>query len=287
MKKDKTPPLLKLVRWIFPKLEVVAPYLAHQYFIKIFFTPLKYSIPEKEKEMLAKADFFKISAAGLNIRCYSWGRGPVILLLHGWAGRPTQFRKFIEALVAAGYRVVGFDGPAHGKSDGKKTNIMEFEETLKNLYQKVGTPEAIIAHSFGGAAVLFAAMRGLEVKKLINIASPTIGDEIINTYLRAINGSASTGAFFKKWIVQKFGKPFDEFTSLYFIQRLKQEIDLLLVHDEDDKEVFLEHALELKKHYPKARLLITKGLGHTRILKDEQVIAHCVTFIQNKRLSHQ
>jgi pimeloyl-ACP methyl ester carboxylesterase len=284
VKKDKTPPLLKVVRWIFPKLEAIAPFLAHQYFIKIFFTPLNYQIPEKEKEIQAKSEQFTITAASGKIQCYSWGKGPVVLLLHGWAGRPTQFRKFIEVLSDEGFRVVGFDGPAHGNSEGKKTNILEFEEVLRKIYETVGTPQAIIAHSFGGSAVLFSAMKGLPVKKLINIASPTIGDEIINTYLRAINGSAKTGTFFKKWMITRFGKPFDQFTSLYFVKHLKQEIELLLVHDENDKEVFLSHALELKKAYPSTQLLITKGLGHTRILKDETVIRNCVTFIQSGRL---
>jgi pimeloyl-ACP methyl ester carboxylesterase len=283
LKKDKTPPLLKVVRWVFPKLELIAPFLAHRYFIKIFFTPLKYPVPEKERELAAKADLFTMQASGLRIQCYSWGKGPVILLLHGWAGRATQFRKFIEALKDSDYRVVGFDGPAHGRSEGKNTNIVEFEKTLRAIYEAVGVPEAVIAHSFGGAAVLFSAMNGLPVKKLINIASPTIGDEIINTYLRAINGSSKTGIFFKNWIIRKFGKSFDEFTSLYFVQHLKQEIELLLVHDENDKEVFLKHALELKKIYPRAQLLITKGLGHTRILKDDEVIRKCVTFIRNGR----
>jgi pimeloyl-ACP methyl ester carboxylesterase len=287
LKKDKTPPLLKVVRWIFPKLEIIAPFLAHRYFIKIFFSPLHYAVPEKEREMEKRAEKFQVSAAGQTIQCYSWGEGPVILLVHGWAGRATQFRKFIEALMSMGYRVIGFDGPAHGNSTGKKTNILEFEEALKQLYTSVGEPKAIIAHSFGGGAVLFAAMHGLPVKRLINIASPTIGDEIINTYLRAIRGSAKTGDFFKSYMEREFGKSFDEFTSLYFIRHLKQEIELLLVQDEDDKEVILKHALELKKAHPEASLFITRGLGHTRILKDETVIQACVTFIREGRLKDQ
>jgi pimeloyl-ACP methyl ester carboxylesterase len=287
LKKDKTPPLLKIIRWVFPRVEKVAPFLAHRYFIKVFFTPLRYPVPDKEKAMAGEADLFTVHAAGKKIQCYSWGKGPVVLLVHGWAGRATQFRKFIEALTAAGYRTVGFDGPAHGRSEGKETNIIEFEEALKKIYEITGEPQAIIAHSFGGGAVLFAAMNGLPVKKLINIASPTIGDEIIKTYLKAINGSPATGEFFKSYMLRRFGKNFNEYTSLHVIRHLGQETDLLLVHDENDKEVTLNHAQELKKAYPRARLLITKELGHTRILKDEAVIRDCVTFIHDGRLNDQ
>jgi hypothetical protein len=284
LKKDKTPPLLKFVRWIFPKLEMVAPFLAHQYFIKIFFTPLNYKIPEKEKPWIDRAEKFSIHAAGKRIQCYAWGEGPVILLIHGWAGRATQFRKFIEVFVNDGYRVVGFDGPAHGRSEGKSTHILEFDETLKTLYKTIEEPVAIVCHSFGGSVALQGTMNGLPIRRIINIASPTIGDEIIKTYLRAVNGSPKTGEFFKSYVERKQGKRFEEFTSMYFIKHLPQEIELLLVHDEDDRDVILEQALALKRVYPKAVLLQTKGLGHTRILKDETVVGNVVTFAKEGRL---
>ena len=284
MKKDQTPTLLKIVRWLYPKVEALVPFLAHRYFIRIFFTPLRYKVPEKEKALAARATWFTINAAGRKIQCYAWGSGPVVLLVHGWAGRGTQFRKIIETFSNQGYRVIGFDGPAHGKSEGRKTNIVEFGETLTELFRHFGVPEGIIAHSFGGSAVLFAAMQGLKVRRLINIASPTIGDEIINTYLRAVRGSQGTKDFFKSYIRRAYGKSFDEFTSLHFIKNIPKAIDLLLIHDENDEEVILKHARELKRSYPRARMMITRGLGHTRILKDAMVIEACVTFVREGRV---
>lgn len=272
------------MQWIFPKLEVIAPFVARRYFVHIFFTPLNYRVPEKEKETEKKARSFTVSVNRKKVQCYEWGSGPVVLVVHGWAGRATQFRKFIEVLTKRGYQVVGFDGPAHGRSEGRSTDIFAFNEALKKIFAAKGTPVAIIAHSFGGAAVLYAAMNGLPVSALINIASPTIGDEIINTYLRAIGGSPETGDYFKSYVKKKSGKSFDEFTSLHFIAHLKSEIRLLLVHDEDDQEVRLAHALELLRRYPAAELFQTKGLGHTRVLKDEAVINKCVTFIEEIRL---
>jgi len=267
---------------LYPKVEHLAPSLAHRYFVKLFFTPLRFTVPEKEKKAETFAAGFSIEVAGKKVQCYAWGAGPTVLLVHGWGGRATQFRRFIKPLTAMGYGVVGFDGPAHGNSEGKQTSIREFEEALHKIYEKIGEPVAIVAHSFGGGAALFSAMNGLPVTKLINIASPTIGDEIINTYLKAIHGSDSTRDFFKKHMLKTYGKSFDEFTSSYFIQHLPRPVELLLVHDEDDKEVAIKHAEELIKLYPTARLIRTKGLGHTRILKDDGVINACVTFIKGK-----
>jgi predicted alpha/beta hydrolase family esterase len=287
-KKDNTPFLLKLVRWFFPRLERFAPPLAHRYFLKIFFTPLKYKTPEKELTAESFARKFSFHAAGKIIQCYEWGQegAPYVLLVHGWAGRATQFRRFIKPLTISGMRVVGFDGPAHGRSSGKRTSINEFEETLKKMYEVKGEPAGILAHSFGGVAALYSAMRGLKIRRLVNIASPTIGDEVIRTYLNAVNGSWSTGEFFKSYVLKTQGKTFDEFSALHFVKNLPAKIELLLVHDENDREVTIKHAEALLKVYPEAHLIRTRKLGHTRILKDDEVIRRCVTFLRDHTSRH-
>lgn len=282
-KKDKTPFILKVVRWAFPKLERIAPTLANRYFIKIFFTPLRYPVPEKERKAESFARKFTVQTAGKTVQCYEWGqKGEAVLFVHGWAGRATQFRRFIKPLLSAGFRVIGFDGPAHGNSSGKTTNILEFDETIRKIYE-LYKPEVIVAHSFGGVAALFSIANGLPVDRLINIASPSIGDDVIKTYLRAVNGSWSTGESFKKHIEQSTGKSFDEFSGLYLVQHLPQAIQLLLVHDDTDKDVEIKHAEAILQVYSHANLIRTHKLGHTRILKDNEVIRRCVTFIRDRR----
>jgi esterase/lipase len=282
-KKDKTPFILKVVRWGFPKLEKIAPALAHRYFIKIFFSPLQYPVPEKERRAESFAKKFTLQVAGKTVQCYEWGdKGPAVLLIHGWAGRATQFRRFIKPLLGAGYRVVGFDGPAHGNSSGKTTNVLEFDDVTRKLYDRY-EPEAIIAHSFGGVTALYSIMNGLPIVKLINIASPSIGDEVIRTYLRAVNGSWPTGEFFKKYVVQNMGKTFDEFSGLYLVQHVPHNVHLLMIHDDTDKEVDIKHSEAILQVYSHANLIRTHKLGHTRILKDDEVIRRCVTFIRDQR----
>src|SRR4051812_11065005 len=125
-KKRKLPLTLRLIRWVYPKIERLAPSLANLYFIKIFFSPLRYPVPEKERKAETFATKFSVLAAGKKIQCYTWGAGnKIVLVVHGWAGRATQFRRFIKPLTSLGYTVVGFDGPAHGASEGKKTSILE------------------------------------------------------------------------------------------------------------------------------------------------------------------
>jgi len=279
-KKDKTPALVKVIRAVYPTLEKTIPILAYRYFIKLFFTPFHYPVPEKEKEIADKAKKFSFQAAGKTIQGYRWGEGPIVVFVHGWAGRGPQFRKFIERFTLKGFQVVTFDGPAHGLSEGKSTNLNEFKDTLNTLFTLFPEqPAAVITHSFGGVATLYAIMNGLPVTRLINIASPTIGDEIINTFLRAVGGTEKTKTYFKRYMIKTYGKPFDEFSSLHFIKHLPGPLDLLLVHDEEDKEVIFRHTEELMKAYPSAHLHRTKGLGHTRILKEDAVVETCLRFI--------
>jgi pimeloyl-ACP methyl ester carboxylesterase len=269
-RKDKTPWLLKLVRWVFPRLERVAPSLAHKR-------------PFKEDEFVESAGKSFLQVNQKRIQVYAWGKPehPAVWVVHGWAGRATQFRKFIPALTTAGYRVVGFDGPAHGLSEGRQTNILEFEEIFKQLAGKIGEPAAVITHSFGGVAVLYSMANGWPVQRLINIASPTIGNEVINTYLRAINGSPSTGQAFQKWMIKTYGKSFDEFSGIHLIQHLPSPVKLLLIYDENDEEVTINHADAMLEVYPQAKLIKTNGLGHNRILKEDAVISACIGFIKS------
>ncbi len=279
---NNIPVLLRFTRWIFPKLERWAPFIAERIFRLVFYVPVRYRVSEKEREAEESSNQFILKVEGRNIQFYSWGdkSWPYVLFVHGWAGRATQFRKFIEPMNAARFRMVGFDGPAHGKSEGKSTNIREFEMVLQESFRQLGKPVAMITHSFGGAATIYSAMQGLPVRKLINIASPSVADEILKTYLRAINGSWPSAEKFKKYVLKRTGKTFEEFTALHAVQHLPHPIDLLMIQDEEDQDVFMIHALELQKIYPSARLLKTTGLGHTRILKDEVVIREVVEFIK-------
>ena len=281
--KSKVPIALRLIPILFPKVEAIAPSLARRFFVYLFFKPLRYKLPQKELEVAASGHQHSGVIGGKRIQFYSWGEEgrPVVLLVHGWAGRATQFRKFIPNLLGAGFRVVAFDGPAHGNSEGNKTNLEEFRSVIEYCCSKQDQIVAAITHSFGGGAMLYTISKGLKFKIVINIGTPTIGDLIINTYLNAVNGSQETGNYFRNYVKKVTGRPFDDYTTMGFIDKVPQDLNLLLIHDTDDKEAPIENATELAKVFP-VELMITTGLGHTRILKDQAVIERAVTFIRSR-----
>jgi pimeloyl-ACP methyl ester carboxylesterase len=281
-RKNKTPLMIRFVGWLFPKLERIAPALADKYFIYIFFTPFHYREPEKEREFLTSATAFAISVDNKHVQCYRWGAaGPKVMLVHGWAGRAGQFRKIIPQLIDAGFQVIAFDGPAHGRSEGKQTSVIGFGSVMKKLVEQEGPVHGVIAHSFGGIAALYAIAHGLPVTKLVNIASPTIASQVIGNFRRAINASEKVKKALDAYLLSEYGKPFEEFTGIHLVKVLPKPLDLLHVQDENDAEVAVENATELKKAFPPVVVHLTSGLGHTRILKDEETIAVCVNFLKS------
>lgn len=282
MKKNKIPLLLRIVPWIFPKVEAIAPSLAHRYFIHLFYTPFHFKEPQKEKEIIAASKQFAVTVDGKHIQCYRWGTlGPKILFVHGWAGRAGQFRAMIPAFLAKGFQAIAFDGPAHGRSDGKQTNPVEFADAMKAVINAEGDIHGIVAHSFGGVAAFYALSKGLPVSRLVTIASPTIAQQVINNFRSAVNASAAAGQAFRDHLMRTHHITFEEISTLHLIKLIDKPLSLLLIQDENDPEVAPENATELRKIYPSAEVLFTKGLGHTRILRDEAVISRCLDFLKS------
>jgi len=277
--KKKMPFPLRVIQWTFPKLEKVAPALAGKWAWKLFFTPFRFPTPSREQEVANSANKFTFDAEGYTIQGYEWGDGEkTIFLLHGWSGRATQWGAFIKPLNDSGYKVVAIDGPSHGSSTGKMTDIMRFQKVLQKVLQLYPGIDSMITHSFGGAATMFGIKNGLQLKKLVNIGTPTDGDYIISDFLRRINASPISGDRFKQNVVNNFGNPF-EYYSVKETIKSANETDLLMIHDRLDKEVPVQHSIDLHEANPKTQLVVTEGLGHMRILKDKEVIAQAIDFV--------
>ncbi|MDH5597676.1 MAG: alpha/beta hydrolase [Cyclobacteriaceae bacterium] len=277
-KKYKIPIAFRFLRWAFPKVEAVSPYLAKKWAAKLFFTPIKFGTPSAEKPYLKMADKFNLYVEEKKVSCYTWGTGEPIIFVHGWSGRGTQFWKFIEYFTKNGFKVISFDAPAHGLSSGKTTSILEFENIIRQLAEKFDVHH-LIGHSLGGVASLLAAKNGLKVKNLFMIGSPSIADEVISEFLKKINGTQASSDGIRNYVKQRTDRPFEDFMSLQIIQGIN-DLNLKLIHDEYDSEVPIKHAEELIKRYPRATIFKTSGLGHTRILKDQVVIEECMNQIK-------
>jgi pimeloyl-ACP methyl ester carboxylesterase len=256
---------------------------------RLFTSPRRFPRPAREREMLTTG--WKISVdvalrsplwppASRRIAAWRWGHGPAVLLVHGWEGRGTQLGRFIEPLVQAGFSVVTFDALAHGDSPGRRLYLADMADCIIDVVRTVGPLHAIIAHSFGAPAVLLAQRRGgVRAHRNVMIAPSVLLRDVITRFGRAIALGDRDSLALEQHLMSHSGLPAD---ALQLDQLVGHRDDaLLVVHDKSDREVSFANAEQLAAIWPQATLHATAGLGHRRILRDDDVITRAVAFIQD------
>src|SRR5512134_53999 len=170
------------------------------------------------------------------LRVWSFGEGPTILIAHGWSGFAAQFDAWIEPLVAAGHRVVLFDAPAHGGSGGRQTNIMDMAGAIQQVAGLYGPVHAIVAHSFGAPATLFALRHGLKVDRLVLMAAPLSLTKFSLFVAHVLGLPLSVRGRMQRNMERKLQFRWDEADTDKVLADLVAErpLDVLLVHDKRD-----------------------------------------------------
>jgi pimeloyl-ACP methyl ester carboxylesterase len=264
---------LRILRTVYPVMEKVIPGIAFNIAFRLFYTPIRYKTPERELPLQESAKKFTTKINGKRTQFYSWGseQNPLAIVAHGWMGRATQFYKLVDAFLKRNYHVVGFDGPAHGASAGRESNILEFAEAIGFISEKYGNIHCALGHSFGGVTILNAIEQGTPIDNVVLIATPTIASDIIKSFEEKINASPATGERFLKEVDRRYGIAFEYMSASEIIKRIELK-NLLLVHDENDRDVPIAHSRLMKELYPQAHTIFTEGLGHTRILRNDGVV---------------
>jgi pimeloyl-ACP methyl ester carboxylesterase len=233
---------------------------------------------------LRNAARFGVRFGDQEMAAWSIGRGDeAVLLVHGWGGRATQMRGFVEPLVEAGYRVVAFDAPGHGASTGSHLALPELASAIGRVAAVIGPVRAVVAHSFGAAASTLAIAEGLPVERAVLLGPPA--DELpwFERFADQLGLNAGERRELQRAVEGHVGVPFSTLAAESLGPALK--LPLLVVHDGDDLEVPWEDGARIARAAPHAALLTTRGLGHRRILRDARVIREAVQFIRGERAS--
>lgn len=283
-KKDQIPVQRLLVpnyiRYTGKVLSKLSPFAASRFAAKLFLTPFKYKLPEREKNMddLSRQYRFTIPKTNREIVIYEFGQSSKkVLLVHGWSGRGTQLAKIAEALKDKGYSTVSFDAPAHGKAPGQKSMMLDFIDAVQILDENYGPFEAVIGHSLGGMATLRAAKEGLKAKKLVIIGTANSITHITREFAKNLKMNRKVADKMKAHFDKKFDIDLDSYSGA--ISAKEVSIPTLVIHDEDDVDVKISSAYDIHEALQNSELYTTKGLGHRRILGDPKVINKITTFI--------
>jgi len=274
---------------LFKVLGIISPPLAGRLALRFFMTPTRFRTPRKEKALRESATLSFINVSDRKISVRTWGdeNTPTVLLSHGWGGRSSQFHAFIIPLVNAGYRVIGFDVPGHGDSEGKHTNMMDVALVISKIAENEAPFEAILGHSFGtGTTLLSIDKFKVNTKKVILIGCfPDVLD-ITNIFGEVFDLSKSTLEAMRQVALKKFKHTYGiawtwkDISPLHTIKSVKG--DILLIHDEKDHEVPYEQGKLLQDATPHAKVMTTSGFGHRKILMNRKVVETVIEFIQSK-----
>ena len=264
-------------------LSVIAPPIAVRIADKLFFTPMGLPRPASEMPYYESADHSTIEYDGKKIAIYRWGEGEeTLILVHGWASRGTRLGHLAEPLNNLGYRVISFDMPAHGDSEGKSANLFDGSEIISQICEKFGPVRAIIGHSFGGMALSNAIHRhDLKIARAVVIASPFTMDYIIESFRLFINITTKVCERMIAGIQKRFkeNRNLDifELSVDSFAKELK--MPFLVIHDKGDRDVPYDQGEGYANSLPNVEFVTTTGLGHRRILRDPEIINKIVQFI--------
>jgi pimeloyl-ACP methyl ester carboxylesterase len=260
-------------------ISYISPSYASKKALNLFSTPRKGQITEDQLPLLQTAFKNEITRDQISVVTYRWiGKGPTVLLAHGWESNAARWEFLIKALKKQDYNVVALDAPAHGNSNGKQFNAILYSEYINIVVQKF-EPQIIIGHSVGGMASVFFQhkyqFKGLQ--KIVLLGAPSHFVGVFKRYTEMLGYNDKIVKGLDALVVKLFNKPPSHFSAAKFSEEIK--IKGLIIHDKKDEIIPFEDALLFKEHYKNAELYATTGYGHT--LKSPEITKKVLEFISS------
>lgn len=233
-----------------------------------------------EQQILAKARRTDLKSGRHRIATYCWGDGDKkILLIHGWNSRASHFRNYIASLTRRGYCIVGFDAIGHGHSDGNWTNILQYLEVIQAVRQQYGDFYAVIGHSFGGFSIPKAINDGLVYQKAVLLGTPDSMAWLFDRFVDMAHIHPRIVHAMRERVSHMLGRTDWEYYSPLNNAPQLAHIDALILIDQDDAAIEVTSAEKLQKCWPNSRLVVTRGLGHQKILRHRHALKPVLKFI--------
>ena len=219
-----------------------------------------------------------------DLALWTWGakENPTVVLAHGWAGRAAQLGAFAAPLVAAGFRVVGFDAPAHGESPGREIHVPMLAECIAEIAARRGGAHAVIGHSMGAASAALATQLGLTPRGLVLIAPPLSHRGRVERVAARLELGPELAEIFYAAAERRTGWK-DADVDMRLVAK-RAPCPVLVFHDPDDDSTDYAGSEEFTAQWAGARLVPCPGRGHIRILATADVVAEAVRFVAGLRV---
>lgn len=235
------------------------------------FSVKPYHLSQQQRELAKQANTFFVEFNRNKLKVYEWGNGPVILLVHGWAGRALQLDAFIRPLLDKGYKVVAFDQKGHGESTSRFSSYPEIARSTGLVAAHYAdTLYGVIAHSIGSNSVFKTSEKIERQLKIVAVAPMEKFLGWLERMRMRLGIDENLFAQVVRDIESDSGLSLGELCVLDY-ERIGRH-DVLLVHDKFDRMNKISASYEIQKNLQGSQLIETEMLGHSRILSNKQVV---------------
>ena len=249
--------------------------------LELFSTPFR-KAGKKLSPIFDRAEKLAFEIDGGKVIGYRWNVGGTkkILIVHGFESSAANFGAYVNVLTRKGLNVLAFDAPAHGKSDGKRITLPQYVQTLKEINKRYGPFDGYMAHSFGGLALsqFLEKIPTDTSTKIVFVAPATETTSAIDSFFMFLDLNHQIRNEFDQLIFDITGIKPEYFSIRRAIKNIKA--DILWLHDEGDRTTPIEDVRKvMDDENANIRFVITQGLGHRKIYKDEQVMKQISDFL--------
>jgi len=272
---------LKYIRTKFKLLSAISKRKAGEKAFELFCTP-QYRNRKKLPPIFEKSERLSFSLKGNRLQGYRWNHPAEkkVLILHGFESSVINFDRYVRPLIRKGYEVLAFDAPAHGRSSGKRINVLLYKNMIHAVNEKYGPVNSFIAHSLGGLALILALeeMKDNKEKKAVLIAPACETTTAADSFFRFLKLDKEVRKEFDKRIETLGGQP----PSWFSVARAAQNINssVLFLQDKNDEMTPLKDVVPIiQKNYSNFKFMITEGLGHRRIYRDNKCSKAIIEFL--------
>jgi pimeloyl-ACP methyl ester carboxylesterase len=269
-----------LLRVGFRRLSAASFELSARCAERLFRTPPRHALLPREKRALKTGEFRWLPFRGGQLATWTFGRGPLVLAVHGWGGHGGRLSTFFAPLVDAGFSVVTFDAPSHGGSSGDLAALPDFVDAIEAIAANRGSLAGIVAHSLGATAAGLAIRRGLDVSGAVLLAPPADPETYAGRFARYLHIPKPVCGRMKERLLVRYATRWDDLRlTERFAADDRDQPGILIFHDRRDCRVPWKDGSAVADAWPGARLVTTRGLGHHKILRDPAVIAGSIAFL--------
>ena len=271
---------LSYIRAKFRLLSALSKKKAAEKAFQLFCTP-QHRNRKKLPPIFEKAEKLSFTFEENKIQGYRWNHpsDKKLMILHGYESSVINFEGYIKPLVNAGFEVLAFDAPAHGRSTGKQINAVAYKNFVLHINKVFGPINNFITHSFGGLALSLALeeMKQDAKDKIVFIAPASETTTAIDSFFKFLRLDKQIRKEFDAIISKMSGKPPEWFSIRRIAKTIKAQV--LWLQDKDDLMTPLSDVEPIiKAHYSNFSFLISEGLGHRRIYRDNNSVNAVINF---------